>query len=85
MNNLRLPSQDSATGRGIKTALQTVIGFTVTFFTGLILAVWQVDGVPQVVLNYVQHNFIQVLLSIGIPAGVAGFVWNYFRKNVPNY
>ncbi len=76
-----LPGQDSATGRGIKTALQAVVGSLV----GLVVTVWAVPGVPEAVFDYVQKNLVQILLMVGIPSGVASFVWNYFRKDVKNY
>lgn len=85
MNDLRLPKQDSATGRGIKTGVQAVIGTLVAFATGLILAVLNVPGVNEAILDYVQKNLIQTLLVIGVPAGLTGFVWNLLRKGVSNY
>ena len=83
--NLRLPSQDSATGRGIKTGLQSILGFVFTFAVGLVLTVWGVKGVPEAIMAYIQTNFLQVLVTIGVPSAVAGFIWNYFRPNIPNY
>lgn len=85
MNDLRLPKQDSATGRGIKTGLQAVIGTLVAFFVGLILAILNVPGVNEAILQYVQVHLVEVLLTIGIPAGLTGFVWNLLRKGVSNY
>jgi hypothetical protein len=79
--DINLPKQDSATGRGLKTAVQAMIGFTV----GLLFTVWAVPGVPAAVLNYVQDNAIKVLLLVGVPSGLTSFVWNLFRKNIPNY
>ncbi len=78
---IRLPQQDSSTGRAIKTFLQALIGFAI----GLVLVVWAVPGVPEAVVQYVQNNFVQVLLTAGIPAGITSFVWNLSRKNIPNY
>lgn len=82
---MKLPSQDSATGRGIKTFIQAVGGFIV----GLVVTVWAVPGVPQAVINYVQQNAAQVLLTIGLPVavstGVISFIWNFLRKDVKNY
>lgn len=78
---MRTPTQDSATGRAIKTAVQAVIGFSI----GLFIAVWTVPGVPDAVWNYVQGNLIKVLLSVGLPAGLTSLVWNLFRKDVKNY
>lgn len=85
MDNLRLPKQDSATGRGIKTGLQAVIGTLVAFIVGLVLAVLNVPGVNEAILQYVEAHLIQTLLTIGIPAGLTGFVWNLLRKGVSNY
>lgn len=76
-------NSDTARGRGIRTAVQAVIGF----FSGLVIAVWSVDGVPQVVYNYVTSNLGHTLLLIGLPAamtGVISYVWNLVRKDVPN-
>lgn len=85
MRNLNLPSQDSATGRGLKTFVQALIGFVV----GLFITVWAVPGVPEAVGNYVQANIGEVLLTIGLPiavsTGLVSLVWNIFRKKVPNY
>lgn len=84
-DGLQLPAQDSATGRGLKTAVQALIGFVV----GLVVVVWQVPGVPQAVVNYTQHHFVEILLSVGAPtavaSGVTSFIWNVLRKRVPNY
>lgn len=76
-----LPTKDSATSRGIKTAVQAIIGLIV----GLLVTVWAVPGVPHVVINYIQSNFIQVLLSVGIPSGLASWIWNAFRADLPKY
>lgn len=81
MADIKLPKQDSATGRGLKTAAQAMIGFTV----GLVAVVWAVPGVPQAVLDYVQNNAIQVLLLVGVPSGLTSFIWNLLRKNVKTY
>ena len=83
---MNLPSQDSATGRGIKTIVQTMVGFAV----GLGIAIWQVPGVPDVIMNYLQNNFAQVLLTIGLPvalsSGITSFLWNLIlRKSVKTY
>lgn len=78
---MRLPAQDSSTGRALKTFAQAFIGFLV----GLFVVVWHVPGVPQAVLNYLQTNAIQFALYFGVPAGVVAFVWNYFRKDIVNY
>lgn len=73
-------NNDSAVMRGVRTGLQAVIGFVV----GLFATVWAVPGVPTAVTNYLSHNVVQLALVFGVPAGVAGFVWNALRKDVPN-
>lgn len=78
---MRLPTQDSATGRAIKTAVQAVLGFCV----GLIATVWAVPGVPHAVIAYVQQNFILLMVYFGMSAGFASLVWNFLRKEVVNY
>lgn len=78
---MRLPSQDSSTGRALKTAVQAVIGFAI----GLLIVVWNVPGVPYAVQNYIQGHIVEVLLAIGLPAGLTSLVWNFFRKDVPDY
>jgi hypothetical protein len=81
-NNVRPPTLNSATGRGLITIGQALI----TFLVGLILAVWKVPGVPQAVINFVLHNSLSLLLSFGISSsigvGLVSFLWNFiFRKN----
>jgi hypothetical protein len=72
-------NQDNAVVRGIRTAIQAIIGA----FVGLVLVVWAVPGVPEAVGNYLLDNFIPVALAVGIPSGLAGFIWNALRKDVP--
>lgn len=78
-----LLNNDSAQGRGIRTAVQGLIGI----FLGMLTAVWAVDGVPQVVYSYVTDNLGNALILIGLPAvgtGLVSYVWNLLRKDVPN-
>lgn len=80
---MNINKDDSAKGRGIRTGLQGLIGI----FTGLAVVVWQVDGVPQVVWNYVTTNLTGTLTLIGIPAAMTGLVsylWNKTSKELPN-
>lgn len=74
----RLPTQESTTGRGLKTVAQAIIGFV----AGLILAIWAVPGVPEVIKTYLQTHLMEVILTVGIPtalsSGVTSFVWNKF-------
>lgn len=74
-------NNDSALVRGIRTAIQAIVGFGV----GLAGTVWAVPGVPGAVHTYLVGHALAAALAIGIPAGVAGFVWNALRKDVPNF
>ncbi len=87
MNNLRLPQKDSATFRGLITALQALV----TFIIGLILAIWQVPGVPKAFLDFVWNNAPSLLFTLGISSsigvGIISFLSNYFfrKGTVPTY
>lgn len=81
----RLPRQDSATGRGFKTGLQTFIGVGVVFITGLIGVIKGVPGCGDAILNFLQANLVQVASLFGISSGVVSFIWNFLRKDVSNY
>jgi hypothetical protein len=74
-------NSDTAVWRGVRTAIQAMIGFVV----GLVGTVWAVPGVPAAVNHYVEHNVITLALAVGIPAGIAGFIWNALRKGVKTY
>lgn len=78
---MKLPQNDSAVGRGLKTFVQAVVGLLV----GLIVTVWAVPGVPHAVIGYLQTHVVELALLVGIPSGVTSLIWNLFRKNVPNY
>lgn len=81
MGAVRLPTQDSSTGRAVKTFVQAIIGFVV----GLLVTVWAVPGVPHAVLDYLQKNFLQIALLFGVPSGLSSFIWNWLRSDVKNY
>lgn len=81
----KLPNQDSATGRGIKTAIQTIVGALIVFGTGLVTTINGVPGCPDAVLNYFRDNVVQLVGSLGVSAGFVTFIWNLFRKDVKNY
>lgn len=83
---MRTPTTDSATFRGLMTALQALI----TFVIGLAFAIWQVPGVPVAIQNFVWNNGPLTLAAFGIPlilgTGVISFLINYFfRRNIPTY
>lgn len=71
-------NKDTAVWRGVRTAIQAAIGLVV----GLIATVWAVPGVPEAVESYMASNVFQLALSVGVPAGIAGFVWNWLRRDV---
>lgn len=73
-------SPDSAVARAIRTFFQAFIGFVF----GLLVVIWAVPGVPHAVIDYVSANWVQLALDLGIPSGVASFIWNLLRKDVPN-
>ena len=86
MNNLRGPNIDSAAGKGLMTALQSLISFLI----GLIVTVYQVPGVPDAIINFTYNHLPEVLVNIGIPliigSGATSFIINYlFRKNIAAY
>lgn len=85
MNNLRLPGQDSATGRGLKTTLFSTVSGLIVFSTGLFGVLHSIPGCSDAVLDYIKNNALTFSLSIGIPTGVFSFVWNYLRTNIKNY
>ncbi len=62
--------------RGWRTFLQALGGILV----GLVLAVWNVPGVPETITSYAQSNFVPLFVSlavtVGIPAGIISVVQN---------
>lgn len=82
---MNLPKQDSATGRGLKTAFQAFAGTIITFLIGLWLAIKGVPGCDKAVLDFLQPYVIYLAGGIGISSGTISFFMNFFRKNVANY
>lgn len=74
-------NKDSALARGLRTAIQAIVGFIV----GLVATVWAVPGVPQAVSTYMTGHAVQLALTVGLPAGLVAFLWNVLRKDVPNF
>jgi len=70
---MRLPKVDSATYRGIVTAIQAFLGF-------MVAAV----AIPEF-RQLVQDFYPAALPFIVSGAGMASFILNYFRPNVRNY
>lgn len=80
-----LPSQDSATGRSLKSGVYATASALVVFGTGVLHVINGVPGCSEALINYIQANALQLALMIGVPAGLFSFVVNYFRKGVKNY
>ena len=58
--------------KGLRTAAQAIVGACV----GLFIVVWAVPGVPEAVVHYLQANAVGLLVSIGVPSGLASWGWN---------
>lgn len=72
--------KDSAAWRGLITAAQAIVAF----FVGLIVVIWQVPGVPEVVITYTKEHLVQLLGLFGLSTGTTSFLFNLiFRKEVP--
>lgn len=83
---MKLPKQDSATGRGLKTGAQAGIATLVlTAIGSLAISVWNVPGVPDVVIKWAQDNAFQLAGGIGLSSGLVGYIWNLLRSDVKNY
>ena len=63
--------------KGLRTAAQAIVGA----FVGLLIVVWAVPGVPEAVIHYLQSNVVELLVSIGIPSGLASWGWNAFEAS----
>ncbi len=71
--SIRLPKIDSATFRGVVTAVQA--------FVGTLLAIYAVPGVKEVI----QTKAPEVAGVIATCAGVVALIWNLVRRDVKNY
>lgn len=81
-----LPSQDSATGRSLKSAGYVLF----VFISGLIAVILQVPGVPETIMNYTYAHLNDVLVGVGVPmvvgSGITSFIYNMvFRGDVRAY
>lgn len=85
MDNLRLPSQDSTTGRGLKVTAYASLSAAAVFATGFLGVLNSVPGCSEAVLDFLQQNAIQLGLLVGVPAGLISAVTNLRRKDVENY
>ena len=78
-------NSDTALVRGIRTGIQGALGVLASFLVGFILQVWNVPGVPEAVLDYLQAHLTDAMTSVGIGSGVAAFIWNALRSNIKNW
>lgn len=62
--------------KGVRTAIQSIVGSVI----GLIVVVWAVPGVPEAVVNYLQANWLPILLAIGVPSGLVAWLQNRLGK-----
>ena len=62
--------------KGVRTAIHSIVGSVI----GLIVVVWAVPGVPEAVVNYLQANWLPILLAIGVPSGLVAWLQNRLGK-----
>lgn len=70
---MRLPKIDSATFRGVVTALQTLVG---TLFV-----IYGIPGVKEAI----EINAPEAAGAVATAAGIVAFIWNIIRRDVKNY
>lgn len=85
MNDPRLPTADSATGRGLKSGVYATLSAFLVFATGLIAVLNNVPGCSEAVIDYLRENALQIALIIGVPTGLFSFVVNLLRPSVRKY
>lgn len=75
-----LVNKSTPEGKGVRTFLQTVGGVIVAFLYGL----WSLPGVPEYVHSFVQHQGLDLLVTlallIGLPAGLIAYIQNRAGK-----
>ena len=68
------------TQKGVRTFFQTLGGLLI----GLVLAVWNVPGVPEAIVAYAQVNFVPLFMSllvlVGLPSGLIAYFQNRLGK-----
>lgn len=62
--------------KGVRTGIQAMIGSII----GLIAVVWAVPGVPEAVIDYLQVNWLPILLAVGVPSGFVAWLQNRLGK-----
>lgn len=85
LNDVRLPSANSATTKGLRTTLWTFIGSCITLSGALWLAINAVPGCSDAVLNFVREHFVEIALAFSLPSGVIGFIGNALNHKTDNY
>lgn len=70
---MRLPKLDSATWRGVITALQTLGSFLVALV-----------AIPEV-MDLITQHYPTFVPGVVVGAGIISFAINLFRKDVKNY
>ena len=72
--------KNTASGKGVRTALQTVVGTVVAYFTGLLA----LPAVRDYTSNFVHTQGVlalaAVLAAFGVGAGVVSFLQNKLGK-----
>lgn len=68
-----MPSKDSALGRALR-----VLGYN------LLIVLLAFANDPTVVKAFIEY-YPQTATIVGLGAPVVAFLYNYFRKDVPNY
>lgn len=70
------PQTNTPAVKGVRTFFQTLGGL----FVGLLLAVWNVPGVPEAIVAYTKANFIPLFMTllviVGLPSGLIAYFQN---------
>lgn len=62
--------------KGLRTALQAGVGVLI----GLATTVWAVPGVPEAVQTYLTGHVLQLVITVGAPAGLFAWLQNRAGK-----
>lgn len=84
---MNLPREDSVTGRGVKTSAQAgIAALLLGAIINLLISVWNVPGVPDVVLSWLRDNVLQIASVFGFSSGLVSVAWNLLaRRNLRKY
>lgn len=87
--NLRLPSQDSTTGRSLKSGFYGAVAAVVTFLVTLWGVIHGVPGCADVIVQYAREHWLELAIqlgaAIGLQTGALSFIVNSFRPSVKQY